>query len=73
MPLRVALGVTLVGLGILGLFLPFLQGLLFITVGLAILAHDVPPVRRALDRLRRSRTAGRLRERLASLGRRWRG
>jgi len=73
MPLRVALGVTLVVLGIAGIVLPFLHGILFITLGLMILDHDVPPVRRALDRVRRSRMMGRLRERIASLRRRWRG
>ena len=41
-----------VGLGILGLFLPFLQGILFIMIGLAILSSRSRTVQRFLEYLR---------------------
>jgi len=40
-----------VGLGILGLFLPFLQGILFIMIGLAILSSRSQTVQRFLKYL----------------------
>ncbi|MCX7817677.1 MAG: hypothetical protein N2652_00425 [Kiritimatiellae bacterium] len=49
-PLRLGGGVALLVLGVLGLFLPVLQGLLFLGAGLALLAADVPAVRRWVDR-----------------------
>jgi len=59
---RLITGWTLVGLGIVGLFLPLLQGVALILAGLALLAPDVPFARRCLDwlknrisRLRRNR------------------
>jgi uncharacterized membrane protein YbaN (DUF454 family) len=64
-PVRIALGAGLVGLGIVGLFLPLLQGLLFITLGLMILARDLPWVRRGLDRLRLSRAGRWVRSKVA--------
>lgn len=39
-------------LGILGLFLPILQGILFLLVGLFILSEESPWAKRMLDRLR---------------------
>jgi uncharacterized membrane protein YbaN (DUF454 family) len=45
------LGWFLVGLGVVGLFLPFLQGLLFIMIGLAILSSRNTTVKRLLDLL----------------------
>lgn len=48
-PIRLAAGVGLIVLGFLGLFLPVLQGLLFLAAGGALLATDVPLVRRWLD------------------------
>jgi uncharacterized protein len=45
------LGWTLIGLGILGLFLPFLQGILFIMIGLAILSSRSLAVQRFLKYL----------------------
>jgi len=45
------LGWFLVGLGIVGLFLPFLQGVLFIMIGLAILSSRSTTVKRLLDLL----------------------
>ncbi len=59
---RLIAGWTLVALGILGLFLPIVQGLALILAGLALLAPDVPFARRWLNwlknrvgRLRRNR------------------
>jgi uncharacterized membrane protein YbaN (DUF454 family) len=45
------IGWFFVGLGILGLFLPFLQGILFIMIGLAILSTRSEFVKRLLKRL----------------------
>jgi uncharacterized membrane protein YbaN (DUF454 family) len=45
------LGWFLVGLGIVGLFLPFLQGVLFIMIGLAILSSRSTKIKGLLDRL----------------------
>jgi uncharacterized membrane protein YbaN (DUF454 family) len=47
------LGCGFIVLGILGLFLPVLQGILFLCIGLMLLAHEWPPAQRLLDRLRR--------------------
>lgn len=47
--LRNVAGILLVVLGILGLFLPFLQGILFLVIGLALI--DIPLKRRIHDRL----------------------
>ena len=59
---RLIAGWTLVALGILGLFLPVVQGVALILAGLALLAPDVPFARRWLNwlknrvgRLRRNR------------------
>lgn len=40
-------------LGVLGLFLPFLQGILFLFVGLLLLSRESVIARRLLDGLRR--------------------
>jgi uncharacterized membrane protein YbaN (DUF454 family) len=48
------LGYGFLALGVLGLFLPVLQGFLFILVGLLILARHASWAERALDRLKRS-------------------
>jgi uncharacterized membrane protein YbaN (DUF454 family) len=45
------IGWFFVGLGILGLFLPFLQGILFIMIGLAILSTRSKQVKRFLKHL----------------------
>ncbi len=47
-----SLGWTFVVLGILGLFLPILQGILFLCIGLMLLASTWAPAQRLLDRLR---------------------
>jgi uncharacterized membrane protein YbaN (DUF454 family) len=49
---KILAGFFMVGLGVVGLFLPFLQGVLFILVGLAILSSESRRVRHVLDRLR---------------------
>lgn len=48
------LGYAFLVLGVLGLFLPFLQGFLFLIVGLLILAKHAPWAERALARLKRT-------------------
>ena len=49
--LRIFAGWTLLLLGILGLFLPVLQGFLFIASGLALLSADVQWARRLREKL----------------------
>ena len=46
-------GTVLVLLGILGLFLPVLQGILLLFLGLLVLSYEWAPAKRQLDRLRR--------------------
>jgi uncharacterized membrane protein YbaN (DUF454 family) len=50
---KVVVGVCLLGLGVVGLFLPILQGVLFIFLGLAILATESRRVRDLMERLKR--------------------
>lgn len=53
--LRIALtilGWILVGLGVIGLLLPFLQGLLFIVLGLYLLSFNSSWAKRNIKRLR---------------------
>ncbi len=45
-------GYGFLALGVLGLFLPFLQGILFLLIGLIILAEHAPWAQRLLERLR---------------------
>lgn len=49
--LRIASGFLLLGLGVIGLFLPILQGVLMILAGLAVLGKDLPWSRAITDRL----------------------
>jgi len=49
--LRIASGFLLLALGIIGLFLPILQGVLMILAGLAVLGKDLPWSRAITDRL----------------------
>jgi uncharacterized membrane protein YbaN (DUF454 family) len=44
-------GWLFVGLGMIGLFLPFMQGILFILIGLAILSSRSETIRRLLKHL----------------------
>ncbi len=46
------LGYSFLGLGVLGLFLPFLQGFLFLALGLIILARHARWAERLLDHFR---------------------
>ena len=48
-----ALGYFFLVLGVLGMFLPILQGFLFLFIGLIILARHAPWAERLLERLRR--------------------
>ncbi|MFV2071467.1 MAG: PGPGW domain-containing protein [Thermoanaerobaculales bacterium] len=46
------LGWALIALGVVGLFLPVLQGVLFIFLGLYLLSRESAAARRLLDKLR---------------------
>ena len=50
--LRYILGITFLILGVLGLFLPILQGILFLIVGFLILAPESRRIRALLAKLR---------------------
>jgi hypothetical protein len=50
--IKLILGWTFMVLGVLGLFLPILQGVLFLAIGLAILAQEQPWAHRLMTRLR---------------------
>ncbi len=50
---RWTFGIAFLILGVLGLFLPILQGILFIIVGLLILAPESPRIQRLLNTLRK--------------------
>lgn len=50
---RQVLGLALLVVGIIGLFLPFLQGILMIVTGLLILSRDLPFLRQILNTLSR--------------------
>jgi uncharacterized protein len=63
---RIVSGIALVGLGVVGLFLPILQGTLFLFLGLTLLARESPRVRSALVWLR-SRLPHRISRRLDAL------
>lgn len=51
--LRVATGIGLVLVGIVGLILPIMPGWIFLIPGLLILADYFPPLRRFVDWLKR--------------------
>jgi uncharacterized protein len=48
---KIAIGILLIPLGIAGLFLPVLQGVLFLLLAFVILASEIPFVARLRDRL----------------------
>jgi uncharacterized membrane protein YbaN (DUF454 family) len=50
--LALTVGWVLIGLGVIGLFLPVLQGVLFILLGLYVLSRESRSARRLLDGLR---------------------
>ncbi len=47
-----AVGLTLIGIGIVGLFVPILQGIAFIVAGLAVLSSHSRWARAVLDRFK---------------------
>lgn len=49
---RYTFGIFFLILGVVGLFLPILQGILFIIIGLLILAPENKHIQRLLDKLR---------------------
>jgi uncharacterized membrane protein YbaN (DUF454 family) len=49
---KITLGLILLPLGVVGLFLPFLQGVLFLLVAVALLSSEIPYVARLRDRAR---------------------
>jgi uncharacterized membrane protein YbaN (DUF454 family) len=49
---KITLGLILLPLGVVGLFLPVLQGVLFLLIGVALLSSEVPFVARIRDRIR---------------------
>ncbi len=54
---RHALGWFFLFLGVIGLFLPVLQGILFLFVGVIILAPEVPFFQRMLDKMEKRHPA----------------
>lgn len=50
---KIIVGMGFMGLGVVGLFLPILQGVLFMLVGLAILSTESSRVRRFRDEIKR--------------------
>jgi uncharacterized membrane protein YbaN (DUF454 family) len=55
---KITIGVLLLVLGVIGLFLPFLQGILFLIMGLSLLSTESPRAKAWLHYLQ-ERTAGR--------------
>ena len=49
---RIASGCLLVAVGVVGLFVPVLQGIAFIFAGLTVLAADLPWAKRLLNAMR---------------------
>lgn len=50
--LKLILGWSFMVLGVLGLFLPILQGVLFLAIGLVILSQEQPWAHRLMSRIR---------------------
>ena len=50
---KVVVGIALLGLGVVGLFLPILQGVLFLFLGLALLSTESRRVRGVMVKVRR--------------------
>jgi uncharacterized membrane protein YbaN (DUF454 family) len=48
---KITIGASLLVLGVVGLFLPFLQGILFLVMGLSLLSTESPRAKAWLDRL----------------------
>ncbi|MCE5251578.1 hypothetical protein LLG96_15315 [bacterium] len=73
--IRYVLGITFLVLGFAGLFLPVLQGILFLIIGLLILAPESRFIRRLIARCRLKypavfRQAARYKRKLKEIGRR---
>ena len=69
--LRILAGSILLIGGVIGLFLPFLQGIVMIVLGLTLLAPEIPWARTLLQRLKEGRPAAdfrRLRSRFRRRG-----
>lgn len=49
---RIVLGLVLIPLGIVGLFIPVLQGVLLLVLAFALLASEIPIVGKWRDKLR---------------------
>ena len=56
---KVALGIGCLILGVIGLFLPFLQGILFVVIGLSLLSSESERARHLLDWMRARVSRGR--------------
>jgi len=63
---RIIAGVALLLLGVVGLFLPVLQGILFLALGLLLLSIDIPWFRRFAEALEKKHP------RLESFLKKWR-
>ena len=50
---KIIVGVGFLGLGFVGLFLPILQGVLFLLIGLAMLSTESSRIRRLRDEIKR--------------------
>lgn len=61
-----SLGIVLIGIGVVGLVLPGIQGILMIVAGLAVLSSHSPLARRVNERLKEF--ARRARDRVAGRG-----
>lgn len=51
--IRLILGWLFIILGVLGLFLPILQGILFLAIGFVLLAPDVPFFKRMMKKIKK--------------------
>ncbi len=70
--LMLGLGYSFLGLGVLGLFLPILQGVLFLAIGLIILSRHASWAERLILRLKaRYPRAGELFTRAEGMAERW--
>jgi uncharacterized membrane protein YbaN (DUF454 family) len=50
---RIVVGIVLIPIGIVGLFIPVLQGVLLLLLAFALLAREIPLVARWREQLRR--------------------
>jgi len=51
--IKIVVGVGFLGIGFVGLFLPILQGVLFLLIGLAMLSTESSRIRRLRDEIKR--------------------